>query len=169
SVATLFLFSLSLGIGIGSLLCNKVLKSRISARLSPWAALVIGVFAIDIYFSSQAAVTGEAGALLSLGEFLAYPQNWRVVLDLVMLALAGGFFIVPLYTILQTRSPDKECSRMIAANNVTNAFFMVISALATVGLFRLGFSVLDIFLGLGVVTLAVGILFYLKRGWEDVE
>lgn len=169
SVATLFLFSLSLGIGIGSLLCNKVLKSRISARLSPWAALVIGVFAIDIYFSSQAAVTGEAGALLSLGEFLAYPQNWRVVLDLVMLALAGGFFIVPLYTILQTRSPDKECSRMIAANNVTNAFFMVISALATVGLFRLGFSVLDIFLGLGVVTLAVGVLFYLKRGWEDVE
>ena len=58
---------------------------------------------------------------------------------------------------------------MIAANNVTNAFFMVISALATVGLFRLGFGVLDIFLGLGVVTLAVGVLFYLKRGWEDGE
>ncbi len=169
SVATMLLFSLSVGIGIGSLLCNMVLKSRISAHLAPWAALVIGAFAVDIYFSSQAAVTGEAGALLSLSEFLAYPQNWRVVLDMVMLALAGGFFIVPLYTILQIRSPDKERSRMIAANNVTNAFFIVISSLATVGLFRLGFGVLDIFLGLGVATLTVGVLFYLKRGWEDGE
>jgi len=166
SVATLFLFSLSVGIGIGSMLCNRVLKSQISARLAPWAALVIGVFAVDLYFSSQAAVTGTTGGLLTISEFLVHPQNWRVLLDMVALALAGGFFIVPLYTILQTRSPDNVRSRMIAANNICNSLFMVISSLVTVGLFSLGFGVLDVFLGLGIITIAFAGMFYLKSGWE---
>ena len=167
AVATLFLFSLSVGIGVGSMLCNKVLKSRISARLAPWAAFVMGFAAIDIYFSTQAAIIGAPGALLTLSEFLTYPENWRILVDMIVLALAGGFFIVPLYTILQTKSPDAERSRMIAANNITNALFMVISSLATVGLFGLGFSIMDIFLGLGIITLGVGGLFYFKRGWEE--
>lgn len=165
-VATMFLFALSVGIGTGSLLCNKALKSQISDRLAPWAALVMGVFAIDLYFSSLAAITGESGLFLSIPEFLMHPQNWRVLFDMVAVALAGGFFIVPLYAILQTKSPDKERSRMIAANNITNSFFMVIASLTTVGLFKLGFGVLDLFLGLGVLTLFISGLFFVYRGWK---
>lgn len=166
-VATLFLFSLSVGIGVGSILCNKVLKSAISARLAPWAALVMGIFSIDMFFSSPAAVTGEAGALLTISEFLSYPQNWRVLFDMIMVAVAGGFYIVPLYTILQTRSSDDERSRMIAGNNIANSLFMVVAAVGTIGLFKLGLYVLDIFLGLGVITLGVAGLFLLNRGWEN--
>jgi len=167
AVATLFLFSLSIGIGIGSMMCNKVLKSQISARLAPWAALVIGVFAVDLYFSSQSAVTGAQNGLLTIAQFLAYPENWRILFDMIALALAGGFFIVPLYTILQTRSPDEKRSRMIAANNICNSLFMVMSSLGTVGLFSLGLGVLEVFLGLGIITIAIAGMFYLKSGWEE--
>lgn len=167
-VATMFLFLLSVGIGLGSILCNKLLKSRISARLAPWAALAMGLFAGDLYFSSQAAVIGTPTEYLTIAAFLAHPANWRILADMFVVALAGGFFIVPLYTILQTRSPDKERSRMIAANNICNSLFMVFASLATVGLFGVGLDVLDIFLGLGVITLAIAAVFFIKRGWENL-
>ena len=168
SVATLFLFSLSAGIGVGSMLCNRVLKNQITAKLAPWAALTMGLFSVDLFFASGAAVKGEINHLLSVSEFLIYPQNWRILADLVFLALAGGLFIVPLYSILQTRSEATERSRMIAANNIMNAIFMVSSSIFTLVLFSFRFTVSEIFLALGLANLAVGLLFYVKRGWERV-
>jgi len=166
-IATLFLISLSVGIGVGSVLCNRVLKSKISARLAPWAALVMGVFCIDIYFSSPSGGFGISNQdLLTLGQFLADPLSWRILFDFIMIALAGGFYIVPFYTILQTRSSDKTRSRMIAANNITNSFFMVLSSLIALALLGAGFIVTEVFMFLGVLTVAIAGLLYLKRGWE---
>lgn len=169
-IATLFLFSLSVGIGAGSILCNKVLKSKISARLAPWAALVMGIFCVDVYFASPSSAFAISRAeLMTLGEFLANPWNWRILFDFIMIALAGGFYIVPLYTILQTRSSDKTRSRMIAANNITNSLFMVLSSILTLGLLRVGFAVPEIFMILGVLTIGVAGLFYIKPGWEGKD
>jgi len=166
-IATLFLFSLSVGIGVGSVLCNRVLKSKISARLAPWAALVMGVFCIDIYFSSPTGGFGISNLeLLTLSQFLADPWNWRILFDFIMIALAGGFYIVPFYTILQTRSSDKSRSRMIAANNITNSLFMVLSSLITLGLLKAGFIVTEVFMLLEIVTISIAGVFYWKRGWE---
>ncbi len=166
-IATLFLFSLSVGIGVGSVLCNRVLKSKISARLAPWATLVMGVFCIDIYFSSPTGGFGVSNIeLLTLSQFLADPWNWRILFDFIMIALAGGFYIVPFYTILQTRSSDKSRSRMIAANNITNSLFMVLSSLITLGLLKTGFIVTEVFMLLGIVTIGIAGVFYWKRGWE---
>jgi len=166
TVATLFLFSLSVGIGLGSMLCNRVLKSKVSARLAPLAAALMGAFAVDLYFASHSAVIGLPADLLGVLEFLSHPQNVRILFDMTALALAGGFFIVPLYTILQTRSPDQERSRMVAANNITNSLFMVLASLLTIGLFKMGISVPQLFLGLGGLTLLVGGWFFRKKRWE---
>lgn len=165
-IATLFLFSLSVGIGVGSVLCNRVLKSKISARLAPWATLIMGVFCVDIYFSSPNQISGQVTELMTLGQFLADPWNWRILFNFIMIALAGGFYIVPFYTILQTRSSDKSRSRMIAANNITNSLFMVLSSLIALALLGAGFIVTEVFLLLGVVTIGIAGIFYFKRGWE---
>ena len=86
-----------------------------------------------------------------------------------MIALAGGFYIVPLYTILQTRSSDKIRSRMIAAGNITNSLFMVLSSILTLGLLRVGFAVPEVFMILGILTIGVAGLFYIKPGWEGKD
>jgi len=167
-VATLLLLTLSTGIGVGSLLCNRLLKSKISSRLMPFSTLVLGLFCVDIYFSSQAVVVSQEIGLMGVSQFLSHPGNWRIIFDLIMISVAGGIYIVPLYTILQTTSSDINRSRMIAANNIMNAVFMVTSALATLAMFSLGLTVIDIFLVLGIMTIAVSILFFMKPNWENL-
>lgn len=167
-VATLLLLTLSTGIGVGSLLCNRLLKSKISSRLAPFSALVLGLFCVDIYFSSQAVVVSQEIGLMGVSQFLSHPGNWRIIFDLIMISVAGGIYIVPLYAILQTTSSDINRSRMIAANNIMNAVFMVASVLATLVMFSFGFTVLDIFMVLGIITIAVSVLFFMKPNWENV-
>lgn len=165
-IATLFLFSLSVGIGIGSMLCNKVLKSQITARLAPIAALVMGVFCIDVYFASPSLSPESIPEVLTIEAFLEDPANWRILFDFIMIALAGGFYIVPFYTILQTSSSDKKRSRMIAAGNITNSFFMVMSSILALVLLGAGLDVTEIFAVMGIATLLLAGFLYWKRGWE---
>ena len=166
SVATLLLFSLSAGIGVGSIACNRLLKSQVSAKFAPWAVFFFGVFCIDIFFASGQAVTGSATHLLSISEFLNYPANWRILADMILIAVSGGVFIVPLYSILQTTSDEKNRARMIAANNIMNSLFMVLSSLVTLVLFKIGFEVVHLFLTLGIINLGISWYFYRNRGWE---
>lgn len=158
-VVTLFLVAFSVGIGLGSLLCNSLLKGEVSAKYAPFGALGMTLFTLDLYFASRGlAATG--GLLLSLGGFLDEPSNWRIIGDLVATSISAGVFVVPLYAILQTRSEKSRRSRTIAANNILNALFMVIGAAAAAAMLAAGWSIPTIFLAVAMANGAVA--FYIR-------
>jgi acyl-[acyl-carrier-protein]-phospholipid O-acyltransferase/long-chain-fatty-acid--[acyl-carrier-protein] ligase len=138
------------------MLCNRVLRGALSLRTVPWGALGISLFAGDLYLASAAAGAASGGGeLIGIGEYLSRPASWRVLADLTMIAVSAGLFIVPLYTLLQSRGDPAQRSRIIGANNILNACFMVLAALATVAMLKLDFSVPDVFLAVAVANLAV--------------
>ncbi|MFP6744535.1 MAG: MFS transporter [Alphaproteobacteria bacterium] len=155
-VVTLFLVAFSVGIGLGSLLCNRLLKGEISAKYVPFGALGMTFFTLDLYFASRG-MTASGGSLLSLGEFIAEPSNWRIIGDLVATSVSAGVFAVPLYTILQSRGDPARRSRTIAANNILNALFMVIGAATAAAMLAAGWSVPEIFLAVAIANGAVAV------------
>ncbi len=155
-VVTLFLAVFSIGVGIGSLLSNKLLHGEISARLVPFAALGLSLFIGDFYLASPTQGAAD-GTLISLGAYLAQPASWRTLFDLLGISVCGGLFIVPLYALLQERSAAAHRARVIAANNTINALFMVVSAVGTVALLAAGLSIAGVFLVVGVCNLAVAV------------
>ncbi len=144
TVVTLFLTVFSVGIGVGSLLCNKLLSGEVSAKFVPLAAIGMSVFCIDLYFASVR--MSPDTELFDAFAFPAQPGGLRVLFDLAMVSIFGGIYIVPLYTILQNWSAPEHRSRIIASNNVINAAFLVLSALATVAMLAMGFTIPQIFL-----------------------
>lgn len=156
-VVTLFLAAFSVGIGVGSALCSHVLKGEISARHVPYAAAVMTVFMVDLYAAAQNVVPGGG---VGAGAFLSTWSGWRITLDLLMISIAGGLYIVPLYTILQSRGAAAHRARDIAANNVYNALFMVVSALAVTGMLAAGLNVPEIFLSLAVANALVALALF---------
>ncbi len=126
----------SIGIGAGSILCERLSGRTVEIGLVPIGALGLTVFGIDIYFTQDLAAGEE---LIGIAEFLARGSSLRVCIDIVMLGVSGGMYIVPLYALVQQRSEARKRSRIIAANNVLNALFMV--AAAGYGLFALGAGV----------------------------
>lgn len=153
AVVTLFLTVFSVGIAVGSLICNRLLGGRVSARTVPWGALGIGAFSIDLWLATPASAEGTT--LAGLGAFLAAPARWHILADLFGISVAGGIFIVPLYALLQIASEAGHRARAIAANNVINAAAMVLSALATMALIAAGVSVPGLFLLCGIATIGV--------------
>lgn len=135
SVLTLFLSVFAVGVGIGSMQCARLLKGEVSARLVPYAAVGISVFCWD--FATAAASAGE---LADAGAALSVFAGWRMVADLFLLAACGGVFSVPLYAIIQDAAAASERSRMIAANNIMNAVFMVAGAGVAAALAAGGFG-----------------------------
>ncbi len=151
-VVTLFLTLFSIGIGVGSLLCNKLLKGQINATYVPLGALGMTVFMVDLFFASQAQFPQpENNTFTGALTFLSFPGAWRILLDLSMISACGGVYIVPLYAILQSRSQATHRSRTIAANNIMNALFMVAAALGTIVMLKLGFTVPQVFLVVAVM------------------
>ncbi|MGF6369358.1 1-acyl-sn-glycerol-3-phosphate acyltransferase [Paraburkholderia sp. RAU6.4a] len=152
-VVTVLLATFSIGIGIGSLLCERLSKRRIEVGLVPLGSIGMSVFAIDLFFASHA--LPPAGHLLSVGEFLARLAHWRVLADLFLLAMFGGFYSVPLYALIQSRSQPSHRARIIAANNILNSLFMIVSALMAMGLTAAGFSIPAIFLVTALLNVVV--------------
>ncbi|MBC8747840.1 MULTISPECIES: MFS transporter [Paraburkholderia] len=152
-VVTVLLATFSIGIGIGSLLCERLSKRRIEIGLVPLGSIGISVFAIDLFFASHA--LPPAGHLLSVGEFLARLAHWRVLADLFLLAMFGGFYSVPLYALIQSRSQPSHRARIIAANNILNSLFMIVSALMAMGLTAAGFGIPAIFLVTALLNVVV--------------
>ncbi|HKW54866.1 MAG TPA: acyl-[ACP]--phospholipid O-acyltransferase [Stellaceae bacterium] len=150
-VETLFLAMFSIGIGAGAALCGRWLKGEISARLAPVGAVGMTVFTILLYLASERVQGGDHGELLNLVGFLAHPINWWLCVTLFMIALSGGLFTVPLYALLQARSDESHRSRVIAANNVVNAIFMVVSGAVTALMLWARLTVPQIFLVVGVL------------------
>ncbi len=157
-VASLLLVLFSLGIGTGSLLCEVLSRRHVEIGLVPFGALGMSVFAIDLAF---AAAGPPAGAGLGLAAFVAEPRHWRVMADLALLALFAGLYSVPMYALIQLRSEPTHRARIIAANNILNALFMVASAGMAGGLIAAGFTIPQIFLVVGLLNLAVGAYIFL--------
>jgi acyl-[acyl-carrier-protein]-phospholipid O-acyltransferase / long-chain-fatty-acid--[acyl-carrier-protein] ligase len=153
-VVTLFLTLNSLGIGAGSLLAGRLLGGNISLKLVPISALAMAVFCVDLWLSDGRHI---GSGLMSAHEFLTLAQNWRVSFDLTAVAVAAGVFIVPLYALMQAKSESQHRSRVVAANNVWNALFMVGAGLGSAVMLKLGSSVTDIFLVVGVANLVVAL------------
>src|SRR5690606_18208295 len=120
-VATLVLALFSVGIGIGSLLCEKLSRRTVEIGLVPLGAFGLTLFGVDLYFAHPHSVGPQGYSAMA---FLQLPGNWRVALDLVLIGVSGGFFIVPLYALIQQRSEPAHRSRVIAGNNILNAAFM---------------------------------------------
>lgn len=157
SIVTLFLTVFSVGVGIGSFLCNKLLKGEIKSTYVPIAMLGMTVFGIDLYFASISAAPPVSGTLMSLGEFISSFARIRILFDLLLIAVCSGLYIVPLYAIMQHYSSDQHRARIIAANNVVNAIFMVAAALITLALLSAHFSIPEVFLIMAVGNALVGI------------
>ena len=121
-------------------------------RYVPAAALAMTVFILDLYFATRHLAAGD-GPLLDLSAFLRHPLAWHVLIDLLLLSMASGFFVVPLNTLIQARSEPSYRARIIAANNILNALFMVVGAIIAAVLIKLGLSVPEIFLVFGVLNL----------------
>lgn len=125
-VATLFLATFSVGIAAGSLLVSRLLRGRVSTRLCVPAGLVMALAGVDLWF----AVSGVGTMPKGVASFFAAPAGWRVLVDLLLLSLAGGVFSVPLYAVLQTAGAAGSRASMIAANNIINSLFQVTAVLA---------------------------------------
>ncbi len=156
-VGTLFNCAFSVGIGLGSYFCERLLKGKIHALYVPLAAIFMTVFSIDLYFASQNAVGGSAEALMGAGEFMSHLANIRIMIDLVMIAVFGGIYIVPLYAIVQDRSPVAKRSRMIASINIFNSLFMTVSAVGSALLISSGFSIPEVFLTVAIMNAFVAL------------
>ncbi|MGO8916937.1 MAG: MFS transporter [Stellaceae bacterium] len=163
-VETLFLATFSLGIGSGSVLCGRLLRGEVSARLAPLGAIGMALFSVDLYGVSARVGGGEA-ALIGVTGFLGHFANWRLVADLFLIALCGGLFIVPLYALLQARSEESHRSRVVAANNVMNAIFIVASGALSAAMLKLGLTVPHIYLAVGIANIGAAIVVSrLQRG-----
>ena len=159
NVANLFVATFTIGIGLGSLLANRLLSAQVSPRYVPAAAVLMTVFLLDLYFAAGPAAGGAvAGSLRPISSVLSGWPGVRIVVDLLFISLFGGLFVVPLNALMQSRAAPPRRARVIAANNVLNAVFMTASSvLATVG-FRLGLSAQSMFLVLGIANAVVAAL-----------
>jgi acyl-[acyl-carrier-protein]-phospholipid O-acyltransferase / long-chain-fatty-acid--[acyl-carrier-protein] ligase len=159
NAALIVVIAFTFGIAIGAMAISKMLKGRISPKFAPFAAILISIFLIDLFFAAKAYEPIATGMLLGPSGVLRGSGAWRIVLDLFMIAASAGAFIVPLYAILQQNAPEDQRSRVIAANNVMNAAFMVsFSIIATILLGVIGIGLPALFLVFGLLNLIFAIL-----------
>jgi MFS family permease len=140
TVASLFLGVFSIGIAIGSVLANRLLRGQVSARIAPASVIVMGVFVLILYFIALQWEGLEDGGLYDLHGFILHEDSWLLLGTLIGVAVAGGMFVVPLYAFLTTTVDISQTARTVAANNVVNSGCMVLGALAAFGLSLLGVS-----------------------------
>ncbi|ODS63696.1 MAG: glycerol acyltransferase [Arenimonas sp. SCN 70-307] len=169
--STLYLFCFvlfSVGTGVGSLLCEKLSRRTIEIGLVPLGAIGMTVFCADLYFAQPGPSLASG---LTVREFVA-AGHWRIIADLTLIGLFAGLFIVPLFALVQSRTPREELSRVIAGVNIQNAFFIVVAAMLGVLLQRdslalggitvplPGLSIPELFLALAIANAAVSILIF---------
>ena len=167
-VASLLLVVFSVGIGTGSLLCEVMSRRHVEIGLVPLGAIGMTLFSVDLYFASTglpppsalAATTAEAAhasiaGAWTLAGFVAQPAHWRVMADLFGLSLFAGLYSVPMYALIQMRSQPTHRARIIAANNILNALFMIVSSVLAGALLSAGLSVAEVFLWTGLANAVV--------------
>jgi len=156
-VVTFLLATFSIGIGVGSLMCERLSGRKVEIGLVPLGAIGLTLFAVDLWFAAHDL---RATGLVQLPEFLSQPVHWRIMADLVLIGVFGGFYIVPLYALIQQRADPAYRSRIIAANNIVNALFMVASAGLAVALLGAGLTIVDVLLVTGLMNAAVALFIF---------
>ena len=142
-VATLFIVMFSIGIAIGSVIINHLLKGEVSARYAPASVIAMGFFIVMFYIFVGQWPANLEGAFLTVPEFLAYPLAWVLLGILLLIAIAGGVFVVPLYAFLTTRVSGDRASRTIAATNMISSVFMVGGAVLAMAMSALGIPIAE--------------------------
>jgi len=146
-----------IGISSGSLLCERLSGGQVEIGLVPLGAIGLTVFGIDMYFASPDALVVYSG----LGNFFSIGSNWRIIFDLLMIGIFAGFYIVPLYALVQHRTNPRHLSRVIAGNNILNSLFMVVSAIiAMILLGSAGFTIPQLFLFTALLNLIVAVYIF---------
>ena len=158
---TLYLFCFvlfSVGTGVGSLLCEKLSRRTVEIGLVPLGAFGMTAFCVDLYFA-RPGLALAAG--MDVAAFIDAPGSWRIMADLTLVGLFAGLYIVPLFALVQSRTPKGELSRVIAGLNIQNAFFIVMAAMIGIAVQRfLGWSIPEVFLALGIANALVAILIF---------
>ena len=156
-VVTLFLGLFCIGIGTGSLLCERLSNRTIELGLVPIGSIGITIFSADVFLATTTpAVAGPVG----LQTFIQAPENWRLILDFFLIGTFGGIYIVPLYALIQARSNLKRRSRVIAGNNILNAILIIFSALYAISLLKTGLTIPQLFLVTAALNACVAIYIY---------
>lgn len=155
-MATALLATFIVGIALGSFLCERLSGKHVEIGLVPLGSIGLTLFGIDLWLASPTVAPHDVGVL----GFFADPHHWRLIFDLVMIGVSGGFYTVPLYAMIQARSKPEERSRIIAANNILNAAFMVVSAVFAGAALAGGVSIPGIFLITAVMNVAIAFYVY---------
>ncbi len=155
-MVTALLATFIIGIALGSFLCERFSGKHVEIGLVPLGSIGLTLFGIDLWLASPAVPAHDIG----IHTYFANPRHWRLIFDLVMIGVSGGFYTVPLYAMIQARSRPEERSRIIAANNILNAAFMVVSALFAGLALALGVSIPQIFLITALMNIAVAFYVY---------
>jgi len=158
-VASLLLVVFSVGIGAGALLCEILSRRHVEIGLVPMGAIGMTVFSVDLYFASRGLPPHTVA--LTLGQFLGEAAHWRVLADLALLSLFAGIYSVPMYALIQMRSQPTHRARIIAANNILNALFMIASSLLAGALLSAGFTISELFLVIGLANAVVAFYIFM--------
>lgn len=162
SVFILLLSVFSIGIGIGSLLCEKLSAGKVELGLVLFGAIGLTIFGTDLYFASPAPLALHQ-AVYNYHTFLSELPHLRLIVDIILLGIFGGFYIVPLYVLIQARTEKSHQSRVIAANNILNALFMVASAGFSVLVFNQGYDIPQLFIITAITNLVVASYLCLRQ------
>ncbi|WP_226017094.1 MFS transporter [Novosphingobium sp. FKTRR1] len=160
-VASLFLVVFSIGIAIGSVLINRLLKGKVSARYSPASVIVMGLFVVAFHLVCKAWVLPTDRVLMGAATFIGHPLAVPLLLSLLGIAISGGMFVVPLYAFLTTIVDKSETARTIAANNIVNSAAMALGSALAVTLSRWHVSIVNQVLLSGAMCLVSALLGYL--------
>jgi len=161
NVANLFLAVFSIGVGVGSFGCSYIFNNKITTKYVFIAALGISFFGIDLYFASHiASINYAPEQLKSISQFLSKSHYWRILFDLFCLAAVGGLYVVPLFAVMQYFTSPAYRSRVIAANNLINSFFMAGSTVILSLLFYMEFSIPSVILVVSVLNMVIAIHIY---------
>jgi 1-acyl-sn-glycerol-3-phosphate acyltransferase len=159
-IIALILSAFTVGIAIGSLLCDKLSGHKLEIGLVPFGSLGLSLFGVDLYFASQA-YTGVDG-IAPLG-FLLQSSGQRILLDIAMIGMAGGIYIVPLYSMVQARTDDEKRARFIACNNILNSLFVVFASLLGIALLGMAnISIPHFFLVIALMNVVVSAFIFFQ-------
>ncbi|MCB0366394.1 MAG: MFS transporter [Bdellovibrionaceae bacterium] len=159
NVVTAFLAMFTVGIGIGSLLCSKLSFKRVEIGLVPIGSLGMTIFLIDLFLVVPS-WTMDPTYPLGIKEFFGYRESWRLLSDFLLMSIFAGFYILPLNTLIQERSHSESRSRVVAANNILNAFFMVVASVVVMAFYMLHFSHPQVFLVFAILNAFAAVYIY---------
>jgi 1-acyl-sn-glycerol-3-phosphate acyltransferase len=157
---SVYIFALtlfSIGTGVGSLLCEKMSGRRVEVGLVPLGAFGLTAFGMDLFFARSGVAPTQG---LDWLTFLRAAGTWRIAMDLTLIGVFAGFYVVPLFAFIQSRTPRDRLSRVIAGNNIINAIFIVCAAMFGLGLGALGLGIPKIFLATAILNALVALYIF---------